>query len=120
MLPEAVAALLGHIDVYRFDYQGLAAMLPTALAETESAAPQLRGRCRYWPRRWLRGGEAAARLQQLCGAVTAKSVEDCLFYRDARLVSLNEVGGEPDRFGVGAAEFHAQRRHPGAAVAARR
>ncbi len=52
------------------------------------------------------GGEPATRLQQLCGAVTAKSVEDCLFYRDARLVSLNEVGGEPHRFGVGAAEFH--------------
>ena len=38
--------------------------------------------------------------------MTAKAVEDCLFYRDARLVSLNEVGGEPHRFGVGAAEFH--------------
>jgi len=38
--------------------------------------------------------------------VTAKAVEDCLFYRDARLVSLNEVGGEPHRFGVGLAEFH--------------
>ncbi len=46
------------------------------------------------------------RLQQLCGAVTAKSIEDCLFYRDARLVSLNEVGGEPQRFGVSPAEFH--------------
>ena len=46
------------------------------------------------------------RLQQLCGAVTAKSIEDCLFYRDARLVSLNEVGGDPQRFGVSAAEFH--------------
>ena len=33
-------------------------------------------------------------------------MEDCLFYRDARLVSLNEVGGEPERFGVSAAEFH--------------
>ncbi len=53
-----------------------------------------------------RGGEPATRLQQLCGAVTAKSVEDCLFYRDSRLVSLNEVGGEPERFGVGVAEFH--------------
>ena len=40
------------------------------------------------------------------GAVTAKAVEDCLFYRDARLVSLNEVGGEPHYFGVGLAEFH--------------
>ena len=33
-------------------------------------------------------------------------MEDCLFYRDARLVSLNEVGGEPERFGVSVAEFH--------------
>ena len=38
--------------------------------------------------------------------MTAKAVEDCYFYRDARLVSLNEVGGEPHRFGVSAAEFH--------------
>lgn len=53
-----------------------------------------------------RGGDPATRLQQLCGAVSAKAVEDCLFYRDARLVSLNEVGGDPQRFGVGAAEFH--------------
>ena len=50
--------------------------------------------------------QAAVRLQQLCGAATAKSMEDCLFYRDARLVSLNEVGGEPEWFGVSAAEFH--------------
>ncbi len=103
-LPAAVAALLAHIDVYRSDYRGLAAILPAALAATQSAefdvplqliATALAG-----------GGEPAVRLQQLCGAVTAKAVEDCLFYRDARLVSLNEVGGEPDRFGVGAAEFH--------------
>ena len=38
--------------------------------------------------------------------MTAKAVEDCYFYRDARLVSLNEVGGDPHRFGVSAAEFH--------------
>ena len=50
--------------------------------------------------------EPSVRLQQLCGAATAKSTEDSLFYRDARLVSLNEVGGEPARFGVSAAEFH--------------
>jgi (1->4)-alpha-D-glucan 1-alpha-D-glucosylmutase len=50
--------------------------------------------------------EPAARLQQLCGAVTAKAVEDSLFYRDPTLVSLNEVGGEPARFGVSVAEFH--------------
>ena len=106
-VPDAIVALLGHIDVYRFDYQGLAATLSTALAETESVAPQLRQPLQIVAAACARGGEAYARLQQLCGAVTAKSVEDCLFYRDARLVSLNEVGGEPARFGVGAAEFHA-------------
>ena len=106
-LPDAVAALLGHIDVYRFDYQGLAATLSTALAETEAVAPQLQQPLQILATAYARGGEPDARLQQLCGAVTAKSVEDCLFYRDARLVSLNEVGGEPARFGVGAAEFHA-------------
>jgi (1->4)-alpha-D-glucan 1-alpha-D-glucosylmutase len=105
-LPTAVAALLTHIDVYRTDYRGLAAILPAALAATQSAAPELDVPLQLIATALARGGEPASRLQQLCGAVTAKAVEDCLFYRDARLVSLNEVGGEPHRFGVGAAEFH--------------
>jgi (1->4)-alpha-D-glucan 1-alpha-D-glucosylmutase len=104
-LPDAVAALLSHIGVYRSDYRGLAAVMPTALAETASAEPELREPL-VLVAAALNHVEPATRLQQLCGAVTAKSVEDCLFYRDARLVSLNEVGGEPDRFGVTAAEFH--------------
>lgn len=106
LLPEAVAALLGHLGVYRCDYPGLAATLPTALAETQSAAPELGPPLQIVAAALADGGEPGVRLQQLCGAVTAKSVEDCLFYRDARLVSLNEVGGDPARFGVGAAEFH--------------
>src|SRR5271166_1979538 len=106
LLPEAIAALLTHIGVYRSDYPGLAALLPTALAETQAESPQLGPALEVLAAALARGGEPATRLQQLCGAVTAKAVEDCLFYRDARLVSLNEVGGEPHRFGVGAAEFH--------------
>lgn len=105
-LPEAVAALLTHLGVYRSDYPGLVALLPTALAETAAAAPELGPALQVLAAALARDCEPATRLQQLCGAVTAKSVEDCLFYRDARLVSLNEVGGEPHRFGVGAAEFH--------------
>lgn len=105
-LPKAVAALLTHLGVYRSDYPGLVALLPTALAETEAAAPELGPALQVLAAALARDCEPATRLQQLCGAVTAKSVEDCLFYRDARLVSLNEVGGEPHRFGVGAAEFH--------------
>jgi (1->4)-alpha-D-glucan 1-alpha-D-glucosylmutase len=106
LLPEAVAALVGHIGVYRCDYRGLAAIMASALAETEAAAPELAPALQLIAASISSGGEPATRLQQLCGAVMAKATEDCLFYRDARLVSLNEVGGEPQRFAVGPAEFH--------------
>ena len=46
------------------------------------------------------------RFQQLTGPVTAKGVEDTAFYRYHRLLSLNEVGGAPDRLGTSVAEFH--------------
>jgi (1->4)-alpha-D-glucan 1-alpha-D-glucosylmutase len=41
------------------------------------------------------------------GPVTAKAVEDTAFYTYLRLVSLNEVGGEPRRFGSSPEEVHA-------------
>jgi (1->4)-alpha-D-glucan 1-alpha-D-glucosylmutase len=47
-----------------------------------------------------------ARFQQLTGPITAKGVEDTAFYRYHRLISLNEVGGAPEHFGVPVAEFH--------------
>lgn len=46
------------------------------------------------------------RLQQLCAATTAKGVEDTACYRHLVLVSLNEVGDSPARFGAGVDEFH--------------
>ena len=57
------------------------------------------------------------RFQQLAGPVTAKGYEDTALYRFNRLVSLNEVGSDPSRFGTSLAEFHAanverQRRSP--------
>nr|MBA2556869.1 malto-oligosyltrehalose synthase [Chloroflexota bacterium] len=51
--------------------------------------------------------ELVMRFQQLTGAVMAKGVEDTAFYRFHRLVSLNEVGGDPARFGFPVADFHA-------------
>ena len=105
-LPDAIAALLSRIGVYRSDYLNLSSVLPTALAETVTERPELAEPLAVVSAAAADGGEAAVRLQQLCGAATAKSMEDCLFYRDPRLVSLNEVGGEPDRFGVSLAEFH--------------
>lgn len=47
------------------------------------------------------------KLQQVTAPVMAKSVEDTVFYIYNRLVSLNEVGGEPDVFGVAPGVFHA-------------
>ncbi|MEY2430144.1 MAG: 4-alpha-glucanotransferase [Verrucomicrobiota bacterium] len=51
--------------------------------------------------------EFVMKFQQLTGPVTAKSVEDTAFYTFNRLVSLNEVGGDPAEFGVTPEKFHA-------------
>ena len=105
-LPRAVAELISRVPVYRSDYLSLSLVLAEALAETVSALPELAQPLALVAAAVASSAEAAVRLQQLCGAATAKSMEDCLFYRDARLVCLNEVGGEPGRFGVSIAEFH--------------
>jgi (1->4)-alpha-D-glucan 1-alpha-D-glucosylmutase len=61
--------------------------------------------------------DLALRFQQLTGPAMAKGVEDTAFYRHHRLICLNEVGGDPDRFGVPLRQFHdtcarAQKEHP--------
>ena len=48
----------------------------------------------------------ALRFQQLSAPVMAKGVEDTAFYRYYPLASLNEVGGNPERFGISANAFH--------------
>jgi (1->4)-alpha-D-glucan 1-alpha-D-glucosylmutase len=48
----------------------------------------------------------AMKFQQYTGPVMAKGGEDTALYVYNRLVSLNEVGGEPGRFGVSVSEFH--------------
>jgi (1->4)-alpha-D-glucan 1-alpha-D-glucosylmutase len=50
--------------------------------------------------------ELAIRFQQVSAPVMAKGVEDTAFYRYQRLISLNEVGGDPGTFGTTVAEFH--------------
>jgi (1->4)-alpha-D-glucan 1-alpha-D-glucosylmutase len=50
------------------------------------------------------------RFQQYTGPVQAKGLEDTAFYRHNVLASLNEVGGDPQRFGRSPAEFHEQNR----------
>ena len=44
--------------------------------------------------------ELCARFQQVTGAIMAKGVEDTAYYRYSRAIWLNEVGGDPARFGA--------------------
>jgi (1->4)-alpha-D-glucan 1-alpha-D-glucosylmutase len=50
--------------------------------------------------------EFVTRFQQTTPAITAKGVEDTAFYRDVRLLALNEVGGDPGRFSLAPDHFH--------------
>jgi (1->4)-alpha-D-glucan 1-alpha-D-glucosylmutase len=72
---------------------GVLAYLQSVLLGEPGPEPELRAR---FVKRW----------QQFTAPVMAKSVEDTLFYRYLRLVSLNDVGCEPRRFGVSVAAFH--------------
>ncbi|HEY3602607.1 MAG TPA: malto-oligosyltrehalose synthase, partial [Chthoniobacterales bacterium] len=46
------------------------------------------------------------KFQQTTGPVMAKGLEDTAFYIYNRLTALNDVGGEPERFGLRLEEFH--------------
>lgn len=53
----------------------------------------------------------AGKFQQVTAPVAAKGREDTAFYVFNRLLSLNEVGGDPGRFGVPPDALHAYNRH---------
>jgi len=57
----------------------------------------------------LAGGdrEVTVRFEQATGAIMAKGCEDTAYYRYSRAIGLNEVGGDPGRFGSTVADFHA-------------
>ncbi len=66
------------------------------LLERPDLDPEEQERRLHWRRRF----------QQLSGPVMAKGFEDTAFYRYHRLVSLNEVGGDPASFGLSPARVH--------------
>ncbi|HEU0089287.1 MAG TPA: malto-oligosyltrehalose synthase [Pseudonocardiaceae bacterium] len=110
-LPEAadgLAELLACFPVYRSylpadGYEQLATTLDTARRRRPDLASTLDGLA---PRLRDPDDELAIRFQQTCGAVMAKGVEDTAYYRWTRFVALNEVGGDPARFGCGVDAFH--------------
>ncbi|HET6725028.1 MAG TPA: malto-oligosyltrehalose synthase [Gammaproteobacteria bacterium] len=48
----------------------------------------------------------AMKFQQYTSPVMAKGFEDTVLYRYDRLIGLNDVGGDPGRFGISVAAFH--------------
>lgn len=54
---------------------------------------------------WL---DFTMKFQQVTGPIMAKGAEDTAFYVYNRLVSLNEVGGNPEKFGTSLDTFHGQ------------
>ncbi|WP_030210035.1 malto-oligosyltrehalose synthase [Streptomyces sp. NRRL S-87] len=101
-LRSAVRGLLAALPVYR-PYPGDGSAVPPASAVPgDPAAVAL-------VRRLALGDDPAfqARFAQTSAALRAKSLEDRAFYRHAPLLSATEVGGDPGRPAVPAAEFHA-------------
>jgi (1->4)-alpha-D-glucan 1-alpha-D-glucosylmutase len=52
--------------------------------------------------------DCVLRFQQLTAPIMAKGLEDTVCYTYNRLLSLNEVGGDPQHFGYSVGDFHAQ------------
>jgi (1->4)-alpha-D-glucan 1-alpha-D-glucosylmutase len=120
-LHEALREVAAGMPVYRTYVRGRAgvvtvedeAAIAEAVAAARSARPDLDpdmldflGDILALRVRGVLESDLVMRFQQLTGAVMAKGVEDTAFYRYMRLTSLNDVGGDPGRFGVTVAEFH--------------
>jgi (1->4)-alpha-D-glucan 1-alpha-D-glucosylmutase len=114
-LREAVAQLLVSFDVYRA-YAGDADSARRIDEAASRAVQDLPARASEiaWIGSLLHriapGAAAdafAVRFEQTTGPAMAKGVEDTAFYRYHRLTALNEVGGDPARFGGSVADWHA-------------
>ena len=103
----ALAEVAIAFDVYRSYLPEGAEHRDDALALAAARRPELGERLdALGPRLHDPDDELARRLQQLSGATMAKGVEDTAYYRYARFVALNEVGGDPDDFGIALSTFH--------------
>lgn len=105
-LHEVLVELAARMPVYRADYRVLEGTTPAVLADVARHSPGSDRPLALVSAALACGGEASTRFSQVCGAVMAKGIEDRTFYLQTRLVSLQEVGGDPGRFGVTPAEFH--------------
>jgi (1->4)-alpha-D-glucan 1-alpha-D-glucosylmutase len=107
-LRSAIVEVVVGLDVYRPFPTSPRTMssLNDATAKARSRRPELQSQIDAVRAAAGSTSEFATRFAQACAAVYAKGVEDTAFYRHARLLALNEVGGDPGRFGIPPAEFH--------------
>ncbi|MGH9183131.1 MAG: malto-oligosyltrehalose synthase [Acidimicrobiales bacterium] len=119
-LAEVLGEVAAGFAVYRTYVDPAGHARPADLAQIEAALSRAAARRpELDPELWALvgavlsgelGGPAATelrlRFQQVTGAVMAKAVEDTAFYTFCRLVSRNEVGGDPSRFATDVATFH--------------
>ncbi|MCA0146907.1 malto-oligosyltrehalose synthase [Blastococcus sp. LR1] len=104
---EALAELLASFDVYRSYLPDGREHLDSTVAAVRERRPDLTAAVDALHSALSQAGtEAATRFEQTSGPVMAKGVEDSAYYRWARFVALNEVGGDPAEFGSSVAEFH--------------
>jgi (1->4)-alpha-D-glucan 1-alpha-D-glucosylmutase len=101
-IPEALAAL----PIYRTYVEPWSGRVEEA--DRAAIAAAARGRLADVLALDERGhDELVTRFQQTSPPITAKGIEDTAFYRHLRLLALNEVGGDPARFGLSVGAFHA-------------
>jgi (1->4)-alpha-D-glucan 1-alpha-D-glucosylmutase len=104
---EGLAELLASFPVYRSYLPDGREHLDATVAAVRERRPDLAPALdALHPVLSQAGTEAATRFEQTSGPVMAKGVEDSAYYRWARFVALNEVGGDPAEFGSTVAEFH--------------
>ena len=104
---DAVAELLACFPVYRSYLPAGAGWLEAAAAEASVRRPDLaQAIAALVPVLADPSLEVARRFQQVTGPVMAKGVEDMAFYRQTRLGSLTEVGGDPSVFALSVEGFH--------------
>ena len=109
---DALAEVLACFPVYRSYLPDGVEYLDEALAAAQRRRADLRAALAALSSRLHEPrDELAIRLQQTSGAVMAKGVEDTAYYRWTRFLALNEVGGDPDRFGLDLDDFHAAMAH---------
>jgi (1->4)-alpha-D-glucan 1-alpha-D-glucosylmutase len=125
-LREAISKIVACFPVYRtyiagkqmspIDRAYIEHAVECAKRESPGADPTVFDFTRHVLLATADGGETASfqsaairftmKFQQFTSPVMAKSMEDTSFYRYHRLSSLNEVGGNPQRFGVAPEVFH--------------